>query len=298
MNVPTLRNPLAQVGIALRAAAQWRLLTIWVLALLLPTAIATLPLAQLLGSHFNYAVHAPQWAQQFNGIALAELLGLINGNSSTLISTSMLLGAALSVLLSPWLTGTVLVAARARQPLGFAALIQGGLHEYGPLLRLLLWGLIPLGAALVAAAGLFDVANDHADRAILESSADLGNRLALLGGALALLLAHLSLEIARAWLAVEPWRRSALRAWWRGLGVLRRRPLRVLTIYLTIVLTTVILAALLALARVHTPALGGVGIVAAFALTQLLVAVFAWGRAARVLGLSALVRAHRDARDG
>lgn len=291
-----MRNPISMAATALRRAAQWRLLLIWVLALLLPTLIAALPLARVLGERFDYALHAPQWAQQFNGIAMAELLGTLDGNSGTLVNTAVLLGGLVSLLLSPWLTGTVLVAARASQPLGFGVLIQGGLREYGPLLRLLLWGLVPLGLALAVAGGLSGLAADRAERAILESSADLGNRLALLGGAAALLLAHLTLEMARAWLAVEPWRHSALRAWVRGLGVLRRRPLRVLTIYLMIVLTTVILAALLALARVHTPALGGVGIVAAFALTQLLVAVFAWGRAARVLGLSALVRAHRDAR--
>lgn len=292
-----MRNPISMAATALRRAAQWRLLLIWVLALLLPTLIAALPLARVLGERFDYALHAPQWAQQFNGIAMAELLGTLDGNSGTLVNTAVLLGGLVSLLLSPWLTGTVLVAARASQPLGFGVLIQGGLREYGPLLRLLLWGLVPLGLALAVAGGLSGLAADRAERAILESSADLGNRLALLGGAAALLLAHLTLEMARAWLAVEPWRHSGLRAWVRGLGVLRRRPLRVLTIYLMIVLTTVTLAALLALARVHTPALGGVGIVAAFALTQLLVAVFAWGRAARVLGLSALVRAHRDARD-
>lgn len=292
-----MRNPISMAATALRRAAQWRLLLIWVLALLLPTLIAALPLAQVLGDRFDYAVHAPQWAQQFNGIAMAELLGALNGNSGTLVNTAVLLGGLVSLLLSPWLTGTVLVAARASQPPGFGVLIQGGLREYGPLLRLLLWGLVPLGLALAVAGGLSGLAADRAERAILESSADLGNRLALLGGAATLLLAHLSMEVARAWLAVEPWRHSALRAWWRGLGVLRRRPLRVLAIYLPIIAATALVAALLALARVHTPALGGAGFVAAFALTQLLVAVFAWGRAARVLGLSALIRAHRDARD-
>jgi len=297
MNVAPLRNPLAVAGTALRAAAQWRLLLIWVLALLLPTALATLPLARVLGSSFDYAVHAPQWARQFNGIAMAELLGLFNGNSGKLINTGVLLGGVLSLLLSPWLTGTVLVAARATRPPGFAALIQGGLHEYGPLLRLLLWGLLPLGLALAVAAGLSSLAEDHAEQAILESSADLGHRLALLGGALALLLAHLSLELARAGLAVEPWRRSAVKAWGRGIRLLLRRPLRVLTIYLLIVLAVAMLAALLALARAHTPAVGGLGIAAAFALMQVLVAVLAWGRAARLLGLSALIKAHRDARE-
>lgn len=292
-----MRNPISMAATALRQAAQWRLLLIWVLALLLPTLFAALPLVRLLGANFDYAVHAPQWAQQFNGIAMAELMGVLNGNSGTLVGTAMLLGGALSLLLSPWLTGTVLVAARAKQPPGFAALVQGGLREYGPLLRLLLWSLLPLGLALAVAAGLSSLADDHAEQAVLESSADLGNRLALLGGALALLLAHLSIEVARAWLAVEAWRHSALRAWWRGIGLLWRRPLRALMIYLPIFLIVALLAGLLAWARMRVPATGGLGIAAAFTLTQLLVAVLSWGRAARVLGLSALVRAHLDARD-
>lgn len=291
-----MRNPLRVVGDALRGAAQWRLLLISTLALLLPTLIVALPLFRVLGATFDHTLHAAQWAQQFNGLVLAEWLGVARGDSGTLLSSTFLLGGLASLVLSPWLTGMTFVAARAEQPPGMNALLQGGLREYGPLLRLLIWGLLPLGLALVVAAGLSGMADDHAEKAILESSADLVSRLAMLGGGIALLLAHLSLELARAWLAVERSRHSAVRAWWRGLGLLRRRPLRVLTIYLLTLLAALLMAALLALARLHTPALGALGVTAAFILTQLLVATIVWGRAARLFGLQTLVRAHLDAR--
>lgn len=291
-----MRNPLRVANDALRAAAQWRLLLISTLALLLPTTLFALPLARLLGDVFDHTLHAPQWAQQFNGLVLAEWLGVARGDSGTLLSSALLMGGLLSLILSPWLTGMTFVAARAKRPPAIDTLLQGGLQEYGPLLRLLLWGLLPLGLALVVTDALTGMANEHAEKAILESSADLASHLAMLGGGIALLLAHLSLELARAWLAVERSRRSAVRAWWRGLGLLRRRPLRVLSVYLLTLLGVLPIVALLALARLHTPALGALGLTAAFVLTQLLVATMVWGRAARLFGLQNLVRAHLDAR--
>ena len=52
-----------------------------------------------------------------------------------------------------------------------------------------------------------------------------------------------------------------------------------------------LLAALLAVARLHVPALGGAGTVGAVLLAQLAVLVLGWMRSARLFAMMALVRA-------
>src|SRR3546814_7808555 len=66
-------------------------------------------------------------------------------SSDVCSSVLVLLGALFSLLLSPWLTGTVFVAVRAHTVPGFTALLVGGLKEYGRFFRLLLWALLPMG---------------------------------------------------------------------------------------------------------------------------------------------------------
>ena len=62
-------------------------------------------------------------------------------------------------------------------------------------------------------------------------------------------LAHASLEAGRGWLAADGRLRSALKAWWRGLKLLARRPFAVLSVYLGTTLLGLALAALLLLLR-------------------------------------------------
>jgi len=112
----------------------------------------------------------------------------------------------------------------------------------------------------------------------------------LAGGGFFLLLAHASVETGRAWLGIDLSRHSAIRAWWRGCRLLLRRPFSVLGIYLLSTALAALIYLPLLLARAHTPAVGALGLLGAFVLTQLAVAVMAWGRAVRLAGLGALVR--------
>lgn len=290
MNTQSRPSAISVVITAARSMAQWRLLLLWLLALLLPTTIAALPIARLLGKQFDYAAQAPQWATHFDGIALAELINVFAGNTGTAVSSAVLLGVMVSLLLSPWLTGTVFVAVRAHTTPGFTALLVGGLKEYGRFFRLLLWALVPLGVAIAIYLGLSHLADDYAEKAILQADAKHIGWLAMAGGGFFLLLAHASIETGRAWLGTDLSKHSAIRAWWRGSALMLRQPLSVLGIYLLSTVLTALIYLPLLLARAHTPALGALGLIGAFAITQLAVAVMAWGRAVRLASLGALVR--------
>lgn len=290
MNTQTRSSVASLVVGSARSMLQWRLLLLWLLVLLLPTAIAALPIARLLGAQFDYAVQARQWASQFDGIALAELVSVFSGSAGTALSSAVLLGAVFSLLLSPWLTGTVFVAVRAHTVPGFTALIVGGLKEYGRFARMLLWSLLPMGIALAMYAGLSGMADDYAEKAILEADAKRIGWMATVAGGLALVLAHASIETGRAWLGIDLSRHSAIRAWWRGCRLLLRRPFSVLGIYLLSTALAALIYLPLLLARAHTPAVGAFGVIGAFVLAQLAVAAIAWGRAVRLASLGALVR--------
>ncbi|WP_219117485.1 hypothetical protein [Janthinobacterium sp. UMAB-56] len=108
------------------------------------------------------------------------------------------------------------------------------------------------------------------------------------GGArtgLLFLLASATLDAGRAALAVDRRRTSAIKAWWRGLGMLRRRPLACLAIYLVITLLGLTLYALLGVARLKLAAPGPQASVAGLLVTQLAALVLAWMRSARLFAL-------------
>jgi hypothetical protein len=62
-------------------------------------------------------------------------------------------------------------------------------------------------------------------------------------------------------------------------------------VYVVVTGIGLLLAALLAVARLHLPALGAGGTAGAFLLTQLAVLVLGWMRSARLFAMMALVRA-------
>jgi hypothetical protein len=104
-------------------------------------------------------------------------------------------------------------------------------------------------------------------------------------------LVHATIDAGRALLANERRRRSAIVAWWGGVKLMVRRPFSLLGVYVAVTGIGLGLAALLALARLHVPALGAGGTAGAFLLTQLAVLVLGWMRSARLFAMMALVRA-------
>ena len=272
---------------ALRPALQWRLLLLWLLALLLPTLVATLPVWTMLGAAFDRSVHAPALAQRLDLVAIADLAGLHTRHAAA-IGSGSIVALAMTLLLSPLLTGAAISAARAPAPLGFAALAAGGVREYGRLLRMLAWAIVPLGVALF----LGGMAAAVAERpgAVLASEAADAALAASLITALLLLLAHMTLDTGRAVLALDRRRSSAVLAWCEGLGVIARRPLAAFGLYAGISAAGLLLAGALAVARLNVPALGVGSFLGGLLLAQLAVLVLAWMRCARLFGLMKLAK--------
>jgi hypothetical protein len=127
-----------------------------------------------------------------------------------------------------------------------------------------------------------NLADKHAEKAVLDSSATNGARLALVIAVLAVLLAELTVEAARAQFAVDGTLRSALRAWARGVQLVLARPGAALGRFLVPTIVSLAVASLFGVLRVHAGA--GLG----FIVAQLAVAAIGWGRAGRILALAQL----------
>jgi hypothetical protein len=278
---------------AAKAALQWRLLLWWALLLLLPTFVATLPVWQMLGENLDRSVYAARLAEGLDLIAAADLIGATREHYASAIGGGAAVALLLTLLLSPLLTSMSLAAARARDRLGFMALLASGAQGYSRMLRVLLVALIPLGIAGALSGAAFYVAGKTAETAILEDDALRASHIALAVSAVLMLLAHATIDSARALLGNDRRRRSAFLAWWHGCRLLVRRPLAVLGAYLIVTVIGLVLAAVLALARAHVPALGGAGTLGALVLAQLLVLVLGWMRSARLFALMAVARDKR-----
>jgi hypothetical protein len=275
---------------AARSALQWRLLLWWAILLLLPTLVATLPVWQMLGDSLDHSLYAARLAERLDLIAFADLLGATREHYASAIGGGATVALVLTLLLSPLLTSMSLAAARARDRLGFMALLASGAQGYARMLRVLLVAIIPLGIAGALSGAAFHLAGKTASSAILESDALRASHLALFAAAVLLLLAHATVDGARALLGNDRRRRSAFLAWWHACKLLVRRPVALLGAYLVVSVIGLAAAALLALARAHLPALGAGGTLGALVLAQLLVLVLGWTRSARLFALMNVAR--------
>ncbi|PQO93640.1 hypothetical protein C5614_22900 [Massilia phosphatilytica] len=275
---------------AARAALQWRLLLWWTVLLLLPTVVAALPVWSLLSASLDHSVYAARLAERLDMIAYADIIHGARDQYAPALGTGGLVALALTLLLSPLLAGMALAAARAPQPLASGALLAAGAQCYPRMARMLAWAIVPLGVAGLVGSSAHHLAGQAAETALLEADAERASRLALLATVVLLVLAHATIDVGRAMLAADRRRTSAIGAWWRGCGQLMRRPLALLGTYLGITAAGLALAALLAFARVHVPALGTAGTVGAVVLAQLVVVVLGWMRMARLFALAALLR--------
>jgi hypothetical protein len=192
-----------------RAALQWRLLLLWVGLMLLPVAILTVPMWQMLSNGLDRSVHAAALAQQLDLVALTDLMSMHGKNAMAFTTAGVL------ALLVTLLTGVLLA------------------------------------------------------------------------------LAHASVDAGRAQLAIERRRRSVVKAWWAGCGMLWRRPLHGLGAYLAIGVAGLGLAGALAIARLNVSGASLGGFLAALLLVQLTVAVLGWMRSARLFALVALARSQQ-----
>lgn len=292
MNVHDNTSGVRALGRGIRNALQWRLLLLWALILLLPTAIVALPLWSQLGELLDHSIYASAWAQQMSGLAATDVFVQI-GRSDTALSTTSNVAMLLALLLSPLLTGMVIASGRAGRTLGFGGLLQGGIHEYGRMLRSLLWAILPLGIAFAVGAGALALADKRADEAILQSTADTWSLIAWIVFGVVFVIAHASVEAGRAQFIADPALRSAIRGWWRGFRQLLRRPLSTLGIYLAVSVIGYVLVLLLTMLRIRMDGDDLLMFTLAFLVTQLGVMVLAWMRSARLFGLAAVANGNR-----
>lgn len=281
---PTL---IAALRSAFGRALQWRLWLLFAAASLLCALVAALPAWNWLAQVLNHAVQADAIAEGRAPTLLLDAL-LSHDAPHGVLAESGYLGAILMLLLSPLLAGAAVAAARSRVQLGFGDLLRGAVSEYGPMLRMLVWSLVPLGLALLAGSMLIAANETAHEDAILASDADTGRTIALWITGTLFVLAHASLEAGRGWLAADGRLRSALKAWWRGLKLLLRRPVAVLGIYLATTLFGLLLAAALLLLRQHLGHGGVAALLLGLLLSSAIAIALAWSRIARLFGMQAL----------
>ncbi|MCX7514699.1 hypothetical protein [Frateuria sp. STR12] len=288
------------VGAVLRApiaALQWRLLLLWLVLLLLPTAMAALPLWRALADLLDHSVHAAAWASHFDGLMFGDVMNGL-GRGGAWFHGSLMLAAAFAWLLGPFLAGMTVDAGRAGRVLGFGQLLQSGVIEYGRMFRVMLWSLLPYAIAIGLGAVAIGAAHKSAGHAVLQSTADRYQHTALWVLGVLFVLAHAVVESSRAAFIVDAGLRSATRALGRGFMQLLRRPLGTLLSYLVIGAIGYAIALAFGIGRVQTTAVGPGGFLLALLFTELAMLAIGWTRIARMFALAAVGRSLAPRRGG
>ena len=281
---------------SLLRALQWRLLFLWWASLLVPGAIAALPVFHFLRNQLDHSPRARDAVAFLDGSMLSDLLRQLTENGAGDAVAMGLAGSALAVwMVAPFMAGALVTAARSDEPLSLPRLLSGAGELYARMLRTSLAGLLPLGVGAGLSAGALKLASKLVERDLTETAADTHLRAGAASAVVALFLFQLVVEAARALFAAEPSRRSALVALWSGLRLLVRRPLRALGIGALGPLAGLVAAAILMIARSRLEQASVARIALAWALAQAAHLAIGWGRAARIFGLAELARA--DAAD-
>jgi hypothetical protein len=275
---------------SLGRALQVPLLLFWVAGALLPAAIAVLPFAQILSELLDRSPRAGELVIRLDSGTLADVLRKLPGSAPAL-RTGATVAIVVSLLVAPALAGAALAAARSDGRLGIRALLAGAGEHYGRLFRIALLGTVPLGVAAAASGALFGAARRSASTALTESQAVRGGRLALAGALVLLFVAQLTLDAGRAFFAAQPHRRSAVLAWWSGVRLVARQPLRSAGLGAIALAAGGVAAAVLLLVRLRVPQSGPGTVLVAFLLGELATAALGWNRAARLFGFTELARA-------
>jgi hypothetical protein len=281
----------AILGSAMSGALDWRLLTLFTIVVLVPTAVSAVPVWRVLASALDHSPRAEQIAEAFDLLAFQDL-GMAVARSGASISGATIVATVVAVLSWPFLAAMVIGAAGVERPRSFSELLVGGVVYYTRMLRFGLVALLPFALVGGAIALIARSAFRYAERAILESHATLGWRAAFAISALLFVVVHASLEAGRAAFGADDGLRSAWQAWWRGVALTIRHPLRVLGTYFGASLASYALAIPLLIGRLHVSGPSNTELAMGFVLAQLAVAALGWGKAARLFALTALARSH------
>lgn len=277
------RAALRSVG----AATQWRLLLLWVGLLLIPTAVASVPIWRALSSLLDHSVHAAAWARHFDALMFGDTMAALTPMAPAL-GAGALLSGVLTVLLSPFLNGMALGSALSGRRLGFGHLLQCGVVEYPRMFRLLLWAVPMYAAAFMLAAAASALVDKVDARTVLESRADMLSHWTLGATIVVFLIVQAVLAAARAAFMADPMLRSATRAFGRGWLMLLHRPCSTLAWFVGISVIGYVVAFALGLLRISMPRGDVALLLLGIGLTQVIALVLGWTHIARMFALRAV----------
>lgn len=277
---------------SLAAAAQWRLLLLFWMGLLVPGTIAALPVSRFLAKLLDHSTVAGQHVAWMDGATLIEIARQLgtDGNGAA-IGGGLLGGLIALAFFAPLVAGATVAAARSDEPLPFSRLLAGGGELYFRMLRTTLWGAVPVGLGLGVASLLVGAVAKLNEKAIWEATAGRRKLVALVAASLVVFVFHLLVDLTRAQFAADPTRRSALFALWASVRVFLRRPLRILGMGAVGTVAAFVPAAVFMLLRLRVTQSTAMAIGTAWLLAQLAQLSVGWGRNARLFGLAELVRA-------
>jgi hypothetical protein len=286
MNTTTTLSFSAVLNRSARFALQWRLLLLWLILLLIPTVMMTLPLWQIISSQLSPVINSGALAHHITMNAINDIMYVMGVNKLLLQAAGM--GAFIfTLLLSPFLSGAIVTAARAPSPLPMGKLVHGGIAEYWRMFRMLVWAIVPLGIAGAIGGGMMHWADTFAETAILESSADCAANVAMVVMLVLLVIADASVDAGRAQFVNSTSRRSAIKAWWKGFMMVVKHPLSTLGFYVAFTLVGLVLVAVFGLLRINLDHVNKIGFIVGLMLTQLIVLSTAWMKSARIFALAA-----------
>ena len=279
-----LRHFCIRLGAAARRSAQHRLIILWIVALGVPTVLFVTPVYLLLAKHLNHSIDSAAIAAHLDLRVLIDLPGVLFAFPEAVGAASVasiLIGFASYA----WLNGLAVGASRFKPNVSYSVLIAAANSQYWRMFRMGLWALVIVGIALAIASAAGSGIERADAEAVVASSLDTVKLLHNLFTLLLLALAQCSLEVGRAFLAIDPRRRSVIRSWWNGVAMLIRHPIRLIAAWLVPSLLSVLLSAALMLLRLNINQGGVIGLAAAFVIAELVVAWMAWMRITKLYAL-------------
>src|SRR5580704_15835476 len=274
MNASNSVRFLPNLGRALRAALQWRLLLWWVLLMLIPTVAALLPVWRWLGAQLDNSVHAGEWAHQFDIVMLYDLATLAMG-AGTAFAGASTVGIVLLLVLIPLLNALFIAATRSATPMKMGELLREGLRYYWRMFRMMLMALLPVAIVILVARLCGKGLAHYSEHAVLESQVEHWKWAMYALLAVVFALANGTVDAARASLALEP----------------ARHPLRRLVLYLGVTALAGVALAIALWLRLGLQSASFTGLLLGLLIAQLITAIFAWMHYARLFGMAELTRA-------